>query len=315
MSLTYTPNYGIIDYSKHIWLVDTPHAEKIFHESESKDDSLHLLAMDSQGRWFIDEITVKGRYANFTVTYFIDNYLNVYVQRNQVDLYSPPFKTCPKNVSDHTCVPSVEQCYCRSLGLYDMFDTYKGLTYALPDDIIERVKSGAWVLPETASRPLVMKHYVETYMENKTLTAEMEAVKAESRVVHANYTNLESEVSTLMLEAETAKYELDTVRQNAVRECNELRKELQAYDEDMTARLDAARVDRDSLEQHATWLEDELKKSHSQFNLIRPINTILNVVVGIQPFNSLLKLVVVLFGPIIALWVILANLAPRRELL
>jgi hypothetical protein len=314
MALIYTPNYGIIDYSKHIWLVDTPHDEKIFHESESKDDALHLLAMESQGRWFIDEITVKGRYANFTVTYFIDNYLDVYLQRNQVDLYSPPFKTCPKNVSEHTCVPSVEQCYCRSLGLYDMFNTYKGLTYALPDDIIERVKSGAWVIPDNASRPQVMKHYVEAYMENKTLTAEMEAVKAESRLVHANYTTLENEVHTLIDEAEAAKYELETVRTKATRECDELRKELQAYDEDMTARLDAARVDRDSLEQHATWLQDELKKSQTQFNLIRPLNTVLYEMVGVEPFQGGLKLLMVILVPVSTLWVVLASLFPRREL-
>ena len=112
MSTTYTSNYGIIDYSKHIWLVDTPHAEKIYQQpntaayDEVKKDEDYLRTMPERGQWMIDEITVKGRYMNFTITYFIDNYLNVYVQRNQTDLYSPPFKTCPKNVTNHTCVPN-----------------------------------------------------------------------------------------------------------------------------------------------------------------------------------------------------------------
>ena len=313
MSTTYTPNYGIIDYSKHIWLVDTPHAEKIYPQpntaayEEVKNDEDYLRTMPERGQWMIDEITVKGRYMNFTVTYFIDNYLNVYVQRNQTDLFSPPFKTCPKNVTNHRCVPDAEQCYCKSSGLYAGFEGYAGRTYPLSDEVIEFVKSGAWVLSADATRPRILKHYVNDYMENRALVAEVEAMKAECHLVHTSYTQLENEVRTLM-------DELETVREKATRECDELRTELQAYDNEMTERLAAARDDHDSLMQHSTWLEDELKKSQTQFNLIRPINTILNVVIGFQPYKSLLKLVMVLFGPIIALWVILANLVPRREL-
>lgn len=320
MSSTYTPNYGILDYSKHIWLVDTPHAEKIYPQpntaayEEVKKDEDYLRTMPERDQWMIDEITVKGRYMNFTVTYFIDNYLNVYVQRNQTDLYNPPFKTCPKNVTNHTCVPNVEQCYCNSSGLYAGFEGYAGRTYPLSDEVIEFVKSGAWALSVDASRPRILKHYVKDYMENRALAAEVEAMKAECHLVHTSYRTLENELRTVLNEAEAANNELMALRIKATRECNELRSELQAYDEEMTERLAAARDDHDSLMQHSAWLEDELKKSQTQFNLIRPINTILNGIVGIQPHESVFELIMFLLRPVIALWVILANLVPRREL-
>ena len=265
--------------------------------------------------WMIDEITVNGRYMNFTITYFIDNYLNVYVQRNQMDLYSPPFKTCPKNVTNHICVPDAEQCYCRSSGLYTGFEGYTGRTYPLSDEMIEFVKSGTWVLSDDAKRPRILQHYVGAYMENRVLSAEVEAMKAECHLVHTNYTALENELRTVLNDAEAANNELMDLRIKAARECDELRSELQAYDEEMTERLAAARVDRDSLEQHSVWLEDELKKSQTRFNLIRPLNAILNEMVGVQPYESLLKLVMVLFGPVFALWIVIMNLLPRRELL
>jgi hypothetical protein len=321
MSTTYTPNYGIIDYSKHIWLVDTPHAEKIYQQpntaayDEVKKDEHYLKTMGERGQWMVDEITVKGRYMNFTITYFIDNYLNVYVQRNQTDLYSPPFKTCPKNVTNHTCFPNAEQCYCRSSGLYAGFEGYTGRTYPMSDEMIEFVKSGTWVLSADATRPRILQHYVEAYMENKALAAEVEAMKAECHLVHTSYTTLENELRTVLNEAEAANNELMALRKKATRECDELRSELQAYDEEMTERLAAARADHDSLMQHSIWLENELKKSQTQFNLIRPLNAILNNVIGVQPHESVFELIMFLFSPVIALWVVLMNLFPRRELL
>jgi hypothetical protein len=321
MSTKYTPNYGIIDYSKHIWLVDTPHAEKIYQQpntpayDEVKKDEHYLKTMSERGQWMIDEITVKGRYMNFTITYFIDNYLNVYVQRNQNDLYSPPFKTCPKNVTNHTCFPDAEQCYCKSSGLYAGFEGYTGRIYPMSDEMIEFVKSGTWVLSADTTRPRILHHYVGAYMENKALSAEVEAMKAECALVHTNYTALENELRNVLNDAEAANNELMALRIKATRECDELRQELQAYDEEMTERLATANADHDSLMQHSVWLQDELKKSQTQFNLIRPLNAILNQVIGVQPRESIFELIMFLLSPVIALWIVLMNLVPRRELL
>jgi ElaB/YqjD/DUF883 family membrane-anchored ribosome-binding protein len=185
----------------------------------------------------------------------------------------------------------------------------------MSDEMIEFVKSGAWVLSADATRPRILQHYVEAFMENKALTAEVEAMKAECVLVHTSYTALENELRTVLNDAEAANNELKTLRIKAMRECDELRSELQAYDEEMTERLAAARADHDSLMQHSVWLEDELKKSQTQFNLIRPLNAILNTVIGVQPQESVFELIMFLLSPVIALWIVLMNLFPRRELL
>ena len=277
LSAKYTPNYGTIDYSKHIWLVNKPHAEKSYPEpgqsgyAEIKQAAEYLLTMGEKGIWIIDEFTVKGPNAFITMTYFVDNFLNIYAQRNQADFNSAPFKVCPMKISDHSCGSA--QCVCKYPGLFTGFAGYKALTYPLSDEFIDNIKSGLWVLPTDTTRPKIMKYYVESYMEKQILNAELEAMKAECHLVHTIYTLLENELRTIIDSEETAKADL------------------QRLETDMTARLDAARVDRDSLEQHAVWLEDELKKSQAQFNLMRPVNTIL-----------------VFLCSIIALWILLMNL-------
>ena len=175
---TFTPKYGIIDYSKHIWLVDKPHAEKpcpqpgTIYGAEQKKNEKHILTMGSKGMWMIDEVTPKTNNWSDTssLTYFVDNFLNVYKQINHwtANGSNPPFKTCPHQISDHECSTECENYGCCQ---YSEYVGYKCLTSPMPDQVIEKIKSGEW---GDATRPRVLRQYVEMYMKNMTLRHTLE---------------------------------------------------------------------------------------------------------------------------------------------
>jgi len=144
-----TPDYGIIDYSKHIWLTCGPSNLK-FGDASHCDDFIELLQTDE--RWIIDynQYTVIPKKQD--IVYFIDNFLTVYKEIHNYDIY--PFS---KPEDTHIVCPVIE---------------HEGLSMPLTDAMIDTIKS-------SMTRASVIQLYSKLLQQNSELNHEINNLNME----------------------------------------------------------------------------------------------------------------------------------------
>lgn len=144
-----TLNYGIIDYSKHVWLTEG-HSDLKISDASHYDDFIDMLA-DAE-RWIIDsnQYTIVPKKQD--VVYYIDNHLNVYKEIHNFDVY--PFSK-PKDT--HIVCPVLE---------------YEGMPEPLTDSMIDTIKT-------SNTRESIIHLYCNQHKKTMELNAKMNHLKVE----------------------------------------------------------------------------------------------------------------------------------------
>ena len=144
-----TPNYGIIDYSNHIWLTEG-HSDLKFGDASHHDDFVDML-VDNE-LWIIDynQYTVVPKKQE--VVYYIDNHLNVYKEIHNFDVY--PFSK-PKDT--HIVCPVLE---------------HEGISDPLTNDMIDTIKT-------SITRASIIHLYSSQLKKTMELNVKMNQLKVE----------------------------------------------------------------------------------------------------------------------------------------
>jgi hypothetical protein len=147
-----TTDYGIIDYSKHIWLTHGS-SELKFGSADYHNKFIDMLAKNKQ--WIIDYNKYMVNPKKQEVVYYIDNHLNIYKEIQNFDVY--PFA----NVKDtHIVCPVLE---------------LEGLAEPLTDTMIDVIK-------ESTTRASVIHLYSNQLKKNVELTKKITDLKIQQSV-------------------------------------------------------------------------------------------------------------------------------------
>jgi hypothetical protein len=185
---TYTPNYGIIDYKKYDDLLPSKPWNRdstalYAEEARIKEYTVRIKKLASDGIWFINVYEVQDNYwdndgkpvikPDSVKRYFIDNYLNLWIQR----LYS-----CPAAIYDdlkNTRSMLEKITYHNKFKNKKHYHEYlpKGLEKPLSNQLIDKIQK-VWSLPNDDTRIYVIHEYVRMYMENISVNNEL-------RIAHA----------------------------------------------------------------------------------------------------------------------------------
>jgi hypothetical protein len=144
-----TSDYGIIDYSKHVWLTEG-HSDLKFGDTSHHNDFIDMLIDNKQ--WIIDfnQYTIEPKKQE--VVYYIDNHLNVYKEIHNFDVY--PFSK-PKD--RHIVCPVLE---------------HEGMSEPLTDSMIDIIKT-------STTRASIIHLYSNQLKKTMELNAKMNQLKVE----------------------------------------------------------------------------------------------------------------------------------------
>ena len=184
---TYTPNYGIIDYKKYDDLLPTKprnsHPPTLYEEeARIKEYTIRIKKLEKEGVWFINVYELPDNYwdnnekpvikPDSIKRYFIDNYLNLWIQRLNSFSSSGPYGNGYELINTRSILEKITY--------YNKFKNKKhyneqlpkGLNKPLSDQLIDKIQK-EWVLPTDDTRIFVIHEYVRMYMENYKLTNEI----------------------------------------------------------------------------------------------------------------------------------------------
>ena len=176
---THTPKYGIIDYKKYDDLLPTKPYNRdstalYAEEARIKEYTVRINKLLSDGVWFINVYEVPDNYwdndgkpvlkPDSIKRYFIDNYLNLWIQR----LYS-----CPAAIYEDL---KNTRSMLEKITYYSKFKNNeylpKGLENPLSNQLIDKIQK-VWILPNDDTRIYVIHEYVRMYMENIRVNNEL----------------------------------------------------------------------------------------------------------------------------------------------
>ena len=184
---TYTPNYGIIDYKKYDDLLPTKPLTRdgpTLYKEEAliKDYTVYIKKLASDGICFINVYEVPDNYwdndgkpvikPDSIKRYFIDNYLNLWIQR--LNSYPAAIYNDLKNT----------RSILEKITYYNKFKNNKhyheylpkGLEKPLSNKLIDHIQK-VWELPSDDSRIYIIHEYVKMYKEIEKYKEELRVAR------------------------------------------------------------------------------------------------------------------------------------------
>jgi hypothetical protein len=180
---THTPNYGIIDYKKYDDLLPSKPWSRdptalYAEEARIKDYTILIKKLASDGVWFINVYELQDNYwdhdekpvikPDSIKRYFIDNYLNLWIQR--LNSYPAAIYEDLKNTRSMLEKITYHNKFKNKKHYHEYLP--KGLEKPLSDGIIDHIQK-VWILPNDDTRIYVIHEYVRMYMENIRVNNEL----------------------------------------------------------------------------------------------------------------------------------------------